>query len=373
MKQENNTHKLTHSELCDPVKLSALVKKIKQWGKDLGFQAIGITDTDLTVAEQRFNTWIEQQMHGDMAYMSRHGSKRTRPDELEDGTISIISARMDYFPEDPEHSINLLQQSDKGYIARYSLGRDYHKVLKKRLQKLAKMLEQEIGSFGYRVFTDSAPVLEKPLAEKAGIGWIGKHSNLLQEQTGSWFFLGEIYTNLPLPADKPSSNHCGTCSKCMSACPTQAIVKPYVVDSRLCISYLTIESRQSIPEELRPLMGNRIYGCDDCQLFCPWNRFSQQTAESDYFARGDLASPKLLDLFRWTEAEFLKNTEGTAIRRIGHESWLRNIAVALGNALAGQADHADAIIHALEEKRQHPSELVREHVNWALKQKSKSV
>jgi len=376
MKQENNTFQHARSELCEQVKLPDLVKKIKQWGHELGFQAVGITDTDLTTAEQRFNTWIEQEMHGDMSYMSRHGIKRTRPAELEVGTMSIISVRMDYFPEDPEHSINLLQQSDKGYIARYSLGRDYHKVVKKRLQQLARKLEQEIGSFGYRVFTDSAPVLEKPLAEKAGIGWIGKHSNLLQEKTGSWFFLGELYTNLPLPTDTPSVNHCGTCDKCMTTCPTQAIVKPYVVDSRLCISYLTIESRQSIPEELRPLMGNRIYGCDDCQLFCPWNRFSQQTVESDYFARGDLASPELLDLFNWTESEFLKQTEGTAIRRIGHESWLRNIAVALGNCLAAQPAHSDNIatdniIKALQEKQHHPSKLVQEHVNWALEQNIK--
>ncbi|MDX2504692.1 MAG: tRNA epoxyqueuosine(34) reductase QueG [Gammaproteobacteria bacterium] len=368
MKQENNTHKACRPELCESVKFSDLAKKVKQWGKDLGFQAIGITDTDLTRAEQRFNTWIEHKMHGEMSYMSRHGSKRTRPAELEIGTISIISARMDYFPEPAELSINLLQQPGKGYIARYSLGRDYHKVMKKRLQTLANKLEQEIGTFGYRVFTDSAPVLEKPLAEKAGIGWIGKHSNLLQEKTGSWFFLGEIYTDLPLPVDEPSVNHCGTCNRCMTACPTQAIVKPYVVDSRLCISYLTIESRRPIPQNLRTLMGNRIYGCDDCQLFCPWNRFSQQTVESDYFARGDLASPELLDLFRWTEAEFLKNTEGSAIRRIGHECWLRNIAVALGNCLATQPERADEIISALKEKLNHPSELVQEHVSWALDQ-----
>lgn len=362
MKEQNYTHKLSQNELCD------LVIKIKQWAKELGFQATGITDTDLTVAEQRFNHWLKQNMHGDMAYMSRHGSKRTRPDELEKNTLSIISVRMDYFPEDPEQTIALLEQPHKAYIARYSLGRDYHKVIKKRLQKLANQIEQEIGSFGYRVFTDSAPVLEKPLAEKAGVGWIGKHSNLLQEKTGSWFFLGEIYTNLPLPVDTPAINHCGTCTKCLDVCPTQAIVEPYVVDSRLCISYLTIESRQSIPVELRASMGNRIYGCDDCQIFCPWNRFAQLTVENDYLARGDLASPKLVDLFNWSEQEFLTKTEGTAIRRIGHECWLRNIAVALGNCLAINDSNQKVIIKALKERLHHPSEMVKEHVNWALEQ-----
>ena len=361
MKAHNNTADFS------PEALHELAQTIKLWAKELGFQATGITDTDLTIAEQRFNHWLEQQMHGEMSYMSRHGSKRTRPAELEQGTLSIICVRMDYFPEDPEHAINLLEQPEKGYIARYSLGRDYHKVVKKRLQKLASRLEQKIGPFGYRVFTDSAPVLEKPLAEKAGLGWIGKHSNVLQEKTGSWFFLGELFTNLPLPVDTPAVNHCGSCTRCMDVCPTQAIVEPYIVDSRLCISYLTIESRSAIPEPLRPLMGNRIYGCDDCQLFCPWNRFSQQTAESDYFARGDLASPQLLDLFAWSEKQFLKNTEGTAIRRIGHDSWLRNIAVALGNCLAAKPENQADIILALKNK-QTTSAMVQEHIDWALKQ-----
>ena len=365
MKQEKNSPKL-----FSEAQLNELRIKIKQWGKELGFQAIGITDTDLSIAEHRFNDWIAKKMHGDMDYMSRHGTKRTRPAQLEQGTLSIISVRMDYFPEDPEQAINLLKTYHKGYIARYSLGRDYHKVLRKRLQTLATKLEQEIGAFGYRVFTDSAPVLEKPLAEKAGLGWIGKHSNVLQEKTGSWFFLGEIFTNLPLAIDTPAINHCGSCTQCMNVCPTQAIVKPYVVDSRLCISYLTIESRQSIPEELRPLMANRIYGCDDCQLFCPWNRFSQQTIESDYFARGDLANPELVTLFLWNEDEFLTHTQGTAIRRIGHESWLRNIAIALGNSLYNDKQLSrtkkETIINALKSRLQHPSELVKEHVQWAL-------
>lgn len=362
MIQEHNTHSLSPQQLND------LALQIKQWGKLLGFQAIGITDTNLNTAEKYFNTWLNKNMHGDMDYMSRHGTKRTRPAELEQGTISIISVRMDYFPEDPELAIDLLKQNNKAYIARYSLGRDYHKLIRKRLQKLAKQLEQAIGAFGYRVFTDSAPILEKPLAEKAGLGWIGKHSNLLQEKTGSWFFLGEIFTNLPLPSDSAAVDHCGSCQKCIEVCPTQAIVEPYVVDSRLCISYLTIESKQAIPEALRPLMGNRIYGCDDCQLFCPWNRFSQQTIESDYFARGDLASPELLDLFQWTEAEFLKNTEGSAMRRIGHEFWQRNIAVALGNALAAKPQNSKEIIRALKEKQHCSSALVKEHIDWALQQ-----
>ena len=362
MKQENNTPTLSQQQLNE------LARQIKLWGKQLGFQSVGITDTDLSTAERYFNQWIDQNMHGDMDYMSRHGTKRTRPAELEHGTISIISVRMDYFPEDPEQAINLLSQNNKAYIARYSLGRDYHKLIRKRLQKLATQLEQAIGSFGYRVFTDSAPILEKPLAEKAGLGWIGKHSNLLQENTGSWFFLGEIFTNLPLPSDTPAINHCGTCQKCIEVCPTQAIVEPYVVDSRLCISYLTIESKQSIPEALRPLMGNRIYGCDDCQLFCPWNRFSQQTIESDYFARGDLAAPELLDLFKWTETEFLKNTEGSAMRRIGYTSWQRNIAVALGNALAGQTANSEEIIRILKEQLPLSTAMVQEHIQWALDQ-----
>jgi epoxyqueuosine reductase len=370
----NNTAKLSTKALCE------LVNKIRHWGKSLGFQDIGITDTDLTRAEQYFNHWLKHQLHGDMDYMWRHGSKRTRPAELEPGTLTIISARMDYFPEDPEKTLQLLTNYDKGYISRYALGRDYHKLIRKRLQQLVKLLQNEIGSFGYRVFTDSAPVLEKPLAEKAGLGWIGKHSNLLHKNTGSWFFLGEIFTDLPLPVDKPSINHCGSCNKCMTHCPTDAIIEPYVVDSRLCISYLTIESRQAIPLTLRPKMGNRIYGCDDCQLYCPWNRFAEKTTEKDYFARRNLDSPELLTLFDWTELEFLSYTEGSPIRRIGHNAWLRNIAVALGNALRQysnnrvKSSNRVKIIAALRNRLAHPSELVREHVIWALEQdKDKSI
>jgi epoxyqueuosine reductase len=369
MKAQNYTHKF------DQRTLSELVDKLRHWSLSLGFQAIGITGVDLTQAEQHFQQWIERQLHGTMEYMVRHGRKRTRPAELEPGTVSIISARMDYLPEPAQDAIDLLHQPDKAYISRYSLGRDYHKVMRKRLQKLAEMIEQEVGQYGYRVFTDSAPVLEKALAENAGLGWIGKHSNVLQAQTGSWFFLGEIYTDLPLPVDKPAVNHCGTCQRCIEVCPTRAIIEPYVVDARLCISYLTIESRQSIPLELRPLMGNRIYGCDDCQLFCPWNRFAQLSQESDYLAREHLSNPQLVELMGWSETDFLTHTEGSAIRRIGHEAWLRNVAVALGNALNSSTlkpAEQDAIVLALQQRQEHPSELVREHVQWALQQRPES-
>ncbi len=362
----NNTSR-SDSEL-----LLELVSKIKIWGKALGFQQIGISDTDLSKAELYFNQWLKKNLHGEMDYMQRHGLKRTRPSELVPGTISIISARMDYLPEDPQHTLRILANSNKAYISRYALGRDYHKVIKKRLQQLVKQIETETGAFTYRVFTDSAPVLEKPLAEKAGLGWIGKHSNLLQKQTGSWFFIGEIYTNLPLPVDKPSRNHCGSCEKCIQSCPTDAIIEPYVVDSKLCISYLTIESRQAIPRPLRAKMGNRIYGCDDCQLYCPWNRFSQKTVEKDYFVRNQLKNPDLISLFAWSEAEFLVNTEGSAIRRIGHNAWLRNIAVALGNALTQTNCNRDEIISALNSRLSHSSELVKEHVLWALEQDKKT-
>mgnify|MGYP001819881714 CR=1 FL=1 len=351
-----------------PRALRELVNRIRNWGSSLGFQAVGISDTDLNRAEYHLNQWLTLQLHGEMEYMQRHGRKRTRPAELEPGTLSIISARMDYFPEDPEHTLQLLANSDKGYISRYALGRDYHKVMKKRLQQLARQLEKHIGPFGYRVFTDSAPVLEKPLAEKAGLGWIGKHTNLLQTHTGSWFFIGEIYTDLPLPADTPSMNHCGTCDKCIKHCPTDAIIEPYIVDSRLCISYLTIESRQAIPVTLRSKMGNRIYGCDDCQLYCPWNRFAKKTTEKDFFARRNLDSPELISLFDWTETEFLSYTDGSPIRRIGHHAWLRNIAVALGNALRQHRRNRNKLITALQSRLSHPAELVKEHVLWALEQ-----
>ncbi len=345
--------------------LADLAQQIKKWGEELGFQQVAITDTQLEAAENTLLEWLQQGYHGDMSWMAQHGSKRTRPDELIEGTHRIISARMDYWPPDIAQAEEILANSTKAYISRYALGRDYHKVLRKRLQQLSAKIEEAIGVFGYRVFVDSAPVMEKPIAEKAGLGWIGKHSNLLNKDAGSWFFLGEIYTDLPLPIDTPAEKHCGTCSACIDCCPTGAITKPYTVDARLCISYLTIELKTAIPEELRPLMGNRIYGCDDCQLVCPFNRFASETKENDFYPRHQLDDITLLQLFSWDEATFLKKTEGTAIRRIGYDRWLRNIAVALGNA-----DKNDTIVAALKAKREQVSDMVREHIDWALRQQT---
>ncbi len=345
---------------------SQLAADIKTWGHELGFQQIAITDTNLDQAEKNLNDWLESDFHGDMRYMEKHGIKRSRPGDLIPGTVSIITARMDYLPEYFESSEKTLANPEKGYISRYALGRDYHKILRKRLQQLSEKVAEEIGVFGYRVFVDSGPVLEKALAEKAGLGWIGKHTNLINQSAGSWFFLGEIYTDLPLPIDNPVSKQCGTCQACIDVCPTRAIVGPFRLDARRCISYLTIELRGSIPEEFRTMMGNRIYGCDDCQIVCPWNRFAQLSKESDFAPRSQLDSPKLIDLFSWNEQTFLKKTEGSAIRRIGFESWLRNIAVALGNAPT-----SNDIIAALESRKSHPSPVVREHVVWALKQHGK--
>jgi epoxyqueuosine reductase len=339
-----------------------ITQTIKSWGQSLGFQHIGITDIDLSAYEERFLAWLAKGFHGDMHYMEQHGTKRYRPAELIPGTVRIISARMDYLPPNTDIP-KVLRNPQQGYISRYALGRDYHKLIRKRLDTLAKKISTLTSSLGYRVFADSAPVLEKPLAEKAGLGWIGKHTNLISREAGSWFFLGEIYTDIPLLIDTPVTNHCGTCSACITVCPTQAIIGPYQLDARRCISYLTIELRESIPVELRAMMGNRIYGCDDCQLVCPWNRFAKPTDENDFHPRHGLASPQLVELFAWTEAEFLKKTEGSAIRRIGYECWLRNIAVALGNA-----PRDETIVAALREKLHYPSALVREHVEWALDQ-----
>ncbi len=348
-----------------PAKLDydALAPRIKKWGRELGFQQVGITGIRLDQEEVRLMDWLEQGWHGSMAYMARHGKRRSRPAELVPGTCRVISVRMDYWPDQATDPWQVLNNPARGYLSRYALGRDYHKVLRQRLQRLADRITDHTGPFGYRAFSDSAPVLEKALAQNAGLGWIGKHTNLIQEQAGSWFFLGELYTNLPLPVDTPGKNHCGTCQACIEACPTGAIVAPYQLDARLCISYLTIELRGSIPESLRPLIGNRIYGCDDCQLVCPWNRFAQPTDEADFQSRHGLDSAELVTLFRWNEEEFFRNTEGSAIRRIGYECWLRNIAVALGNAPSDPA-----IVAALTERRNHPSDLVREHVEWALSQ-----
>lgn len=338
-----------------------LADRIKAWGRELGFQQLGITDVELTEAESHLFKWLEQGYHGEMNYMAAHGVRRSRPAELIPGTARVISVRLNYLPggADPE---SVLQDSTLGYISRYALGRDYHKVMRNRLQKLADRIATEVGPFGYRVFSDSAPVLEKALAEKAGLGWIGKHTNLLSRDAGSWFFLGEIYTDLPLPIDTPASEHCGTCQSCIDICPTQAILGPHRLDARRCISYLTIELRGSIPEELRPLIGNRVYGCDDCQLVCPWNRFAQQTSEPDFSPRHGLDAPTLIELFSWTEAEFLKRTEGSAMRRVGYEQWLRNVAVALGNAPTSRE-----VLEALHTRNDDASPLVREHVSWAIK------
>ena len=342
---------------------SQLAHAIKQWGGELGFQQIGIADTELAAHEAHLQRWLAEGRHGEMEYMARHGSKRSRPHELVPATLRVISARMDYLPEDTDAAETVLAQPELGYVSRYALGRDYHKLLRRRLQHLATRIEQDIGAYGYRVFTDSAPVLEKALAEKAGLGWIGKHTNLLNRAAGSWFFLGEIYTDLPLPIDAAGDNHCGTCRACIDICPTQAIVAPYQLDARRCISYLTIELHGSIPVEFRPLLGNRIYGCDDCQLVCPWNRFARISGEGEFAPRHGLDAAALVNLFAWNETEFLRRTEGSAIRRIGHVRWLRNIAVALGNAPT-----SEEVVNALRQRSAHPSELVREHVAWALLQ-----
>jgi len=341
--------------------LTQLANDIKCHARALGFQHVGITDTELSQAETYFCNWLQREFHGEMHYMHQHGYKRSRPAELQPGTVRVISVTMNYWPDNNVDIPSLLQQPDLAYVSRYALGRDYHKVIRQRLQLLADHITSQVGEFGYRVFTDSAPVLEKALAEKAGLGWIGKHSNLISEQTGSWFFIGEIYTDLPLQVDQPASNHCGTCSACISACPTQAIVAPYQVDARRCISYLTIELRGVIPVEFRSLIGNRIYGCDDCQLVCPWNRFASASGEPDFKPRHGLDSIELLELFSWTEQQFLDNTAGSAIRRIGYQCWQRNIAVALGNA-----PYNPQIIAALQEKLTSSSEMVQEHINWSL-------
>ena len=349
-----------------PEQLSELVREIKSRAKELGFQQAGISDTELEEHEKHLLAWLEKGRHGSMSYMERHGTRRSRPAELVPGTLRVISARMDYMTPGLIPGEELLEKSESALVSRYALGRDYHKVLRKRLQKLTRHIEELTGPFGYRVFVDSAPVLEKALAEKAGLGWIGKHSNLLNRQAGSWFFLGEIYTDLPLPVDQPAENHCGDCVRCIDACPTGAITGPYQVDARRCISYLTIELKDAIPEELRPLMGNRIFGCDDCQWVCPWNRFSRPSQEADFLPRNGLDAPQLVELFAWTEQEFLQRTEGSAIRRTGYSGWLRNIAVALGNVDLDQAKNPRQVIDALRQRRDHPSALVREHVEWAL-------
>jgi len=351
----------------DSQQLTSLALDIKQWGLELGFAQVGISDIDLTSAEQHLNQWLARGFHGDMDYMQRHGDKRSRPALLQEGTVRVISTRLNYLPETRQIMEQSLNDSTAAYISRYALGRDYHKMMRQRLQQLIDQIHAAVGfNSPMRAFVDSAPVLEKAIAEKAGLGWIGKHSNLINRQAGSWFFLGEIYTNLPLPIDNKATAHCGECRACLDICPTQAIVAPYQVDARRCVSYLTIELHGSIPESLRPLIGNRIYGCDDCQIICPWNRFAKLTAENDFNPRQQLNSQQLLAVFAWSEAEFLVKTEGSAIRRIGYERWLRNIAVALGNAPA-----SPLIIDALQIRLNDASELVKEHILWALAQQHK--
>ena len=342
-----------------------LIAKMRAWARSFGFQQLGVSDINLAKAEAELAAWLASGFHGNMHYMARHGTKRSRPDELVPNTIRVISVRMDYFSKTPQSSWQVINNDQQGFISRYALGRDYHKLMRRRLQRLADKIKQEVAPMNSRVFCDSAPVMEKAIAEKAGIGWVGKHSILLNKDHGSYFFLGEIYTDLALPLTDPIAEHCGTCTACIDICPTKAIVAPYKVDARRCISYLTIELRDSIPIEFRPMMGNRIYGCDDCQLICPWNKFAQETVESDYLPRHGLDAPQLVDLFSWTEQMFLKKLEGSPIRRIGYECWLRNISVALGNATS-----SDAVIAALKSRLDHPSKLVREHVHWAIAQHS---
>jgi len=343
--------------------MTALKAEVVAWCHDLGFQQAGVSDIDLAEAEDRLGAWLDAKFHGTMDYMQRHGSKRSRPDQLVPGTVRVISVRMDYLPQPQDAAIGLLDDESRAYISRYALGRDYHKVLRGRLRALARRIEERVGEFGYRVFVDSAPVLEKALAEKAGIGWVGKHTNVINRDHGSWFFLGELYTDLPLPTDSPEVSHCGTCTECIEVCPTNAIVAPYSLDARRCISYLTIELKEAIPVEFRKAIGNRIYGCDDCQLFCPWNKFAKPTAEGDFSPRHGLDSAELVELFSWDEATWLQKTEGSAIRRIGHERWLRNIAIALGNAKS-----TPELVVALKSRQHGGSAMVNEHVTWALLQ-----
>ena len=348
------------SEAATKYDYAMLARAIKAWGHELGFQAVGIADTDLGAAEVRLGEWLAAGFHGEMDYMARHGLKRARPAELRPGTLRVISARMNYKPQAAE-GWSVIGAPDKAYITRYATGRDYHKGLRRRLQQLASRIEGEIGGFGHRVYTDSAPVMEVELAARSGLGWRGKHTLLLSRDAGSYFFMGEIYTDLPLPADAPVKEHCGSCSKCLDICPTGAIVAPYRVDARRCISYLTIELKGSIPLELRPLIGNRVYGCDDCQLACPWNRYAETSDEPDFRVRHGLDEVQLVDLFAWSESRFHERMAGSAIHRIGFERWSRNLAVGLGNAPTGTA-----AVGALKARADDPSPLVREHVAWAL-------
>lgn len=358
--------------MIDSIDFAQLAADIKLWGRELGFQQVGITDIDLSREESHLQDWLAQGYQGTMAWLAAHGNKRSRPAELVPGTIRVISVRMDYLPGDTQQ-IRILKDPTKAYISRYTLGRDYHKLIRKRLGQLAQRIDAALpadfpgkGEVQNRAFVDSAPVMERPLAEKAGLGWTGKHTLILNSEAGSWFFLGEIFTFLPLPIDQPHQpNRCGDCTACLKVCPTDAFPQPYVLDARRCISYLTIENAGAIPEEFREPMGNRVFGCDDCQAICPWNKYAQPTRETDFLPRHGLADSDLLTLFNWTEAEFLRYTEGSAIRRVGYEGWQRNLAVGLGNAPSDPQ-----IIAALERKRPLVSALVQEHIDWALAQQA---
>lgn len=358
---------------------SQLITDLQMWGADLGFSAIGVAGVDLVGAPEALSAWLAAGFHGDMSYMAAHGDKRARPAELVPGTVSIVTARMDYLPRDTSSEWRgieaaRLERSGEGVISVYARGRDYHKVLRQRLERLALRLQDAVGPFGHRVFTDSAPVMEVELASRSGLGWRGKHTLLLSREAGSMFFLGEIFVDLELPGTSPVTSHCGQCTACQSICPTQAFVEPYRLDARRCISYLTIEHKGAIAPELRPLIGNHIYGCDDCQRVCPWNKFARLTSLPDFDERPGMSGASLVELFSWSESEFLRRTEGSAIRRIGHERWLRNIAVALGNAISAAegAPAVEALRYALGARLGHPSALVREHVSWALEQKPAS-
>jgi epoxyqueuosine reductase len=349
---------MTQLPRLDPV---AAKRQLAARARELGFDRLGVARIDIPEDEQHLLSWLDAGFHGEMDYMRRHGVMRSRPQELAPGTVRVISVRMDYWPAAARDADSVLADRQAGYISRYALGRDYHKVMRGALAHLARELAERIGSFGYRVCVDSAPVLEKALARNAGLGWIGKHTSLISRDAGSWFFLGEILTDLPLPEDEPASAHCGTCAACITACPTQAIIAPYQLDARRCIAYLTIEHHSAIPEELRPAIGNRIYGCDDCQLVCPWNKFAHAASHPDFKVRHGLDAARLTELFAWTEAQFEERMRGSPIYRIGYEKWSRNIAVALGNAPT-----SDEVVQALERRLESASELVREHIEWAL-------
>lgn len=351
--------------MAESTDYQALAADIKRWGKALGFQDVGIADIDLSQHRAALQSWLDKNYHGEMEYMARHADLRTRPDQLHPGSVRAICVRMDYLPKGARFA-QVLKNPRLGYVSRYALGRDYHKLMRKRLKQLGDKIKAEFSDTDFRPFVDSAPILERPLALKAGLGWTGKHTLILDAKDGSWFFLGELLINLPLPVDTPQEDKCGKCTACITICPTQAIVEPYLLDARRCISYLTIELKGAIPEEFRRPMGNRIYGCDDCQLICPWNRYATPTDEKDFHPRSKLHAPELLELWSWSEDEFLDNTAGSPIRRIGHERWLRNIAIALGNAPPGAE-----VVKALQQRSGEVTPMVQEHIDWALEEQAR--